>query len=896
MSWYVRFQFRSTTFAELVRDQLARSDVGCIPSTGSGWVVEHIGFPQAGPTPMDVAQGLVLSEEVMRADVMFIKRPPIVDDTVFGDWPYDDLVIPVAGGAPITVRRRRLLLTLPIELRVRQLSDLIKGTGTPIEFTLDVRLKVDLVHRDGKDFISVGYDSLGHHEGTNPGIESVVASELSNASVAPREVPFDFGARVLEALANMGGGGEAPAVAWSGMTLSGDRQTVEFRLEVTLDDPSGTHFPDDWRIFHNRQIDSVRGDRDWATAIGSEVLRESIRRGAANEIAKQDDFSLDHGPEVEWRPDLPGFRTTFSGELVDACLCFGYPIDVNTDVAVESSLSLPVPGPTATVRVDSFTSHDETNGWETGCCAVTGALFWPIIGWVYLAEGKVGWGGMLLGLFGGPIGALITLAYLFDPRPHEQQKDDCSRDPDNDSHEICNYQVALNPTPDRCNPSGALINLDAVTGRADALVLAGSISQQVLAAPTLEATAPGPFEWVPPAPTCSGTEGYWHADTSFQVGEDGGGYPLKVCDVLSVGPIPGLYKPTIVSVRLCPTLATIDVESLPWYPGFPHPSPMLVLTNVGAMVIDVPPLPPLTAKQQSDYEHFLIRWRLQNCSGIFDGDWFVRDHPLKLQWLVDPKSEPRHRHRLWVVRAAKLAAGELIVLRSGLEGHAELATGVADERKGVRLELLNDEDMLVLERRAGSAKVEGPGEEYGISITNVVLEEVATAALGAPALGLRPIGSPHRPDLEVLFGDGGSERLGIDLTRSVLGEPPAPGNWRPPPAGTRGTRVVGAAPPPAEDPRAGLGQLALGSARRAGIAAHAGAVAGLRQSARARRWILDAGGGGYLEVDERRGEALAHYRDRPWTDGLIRIRGGFVRLDDDRLGLRLYAIRAHQTL
>src|SRR5687768_13501510 len=51
---FVRFQFKSTTFAELVRDQIARSDVGCIPPTGSGFVVERIVFPSAGTQPMDV--------------------------------------------------------------------------------------------------------------------------------------------------------------------------------------------------------------------------------------------------------------------------------------------------------------------------------------------------------------------------------------------------------------------------------------------------------------------------------------------------------------------------------------------------------------------------------------------------------------------------------------------------------------------------------------------------------------------------------------------------------------------------------------------------------------------------------------------------------------------------
>ena len=78
---FVRFQFASTVFAEMVRDQLARSDVGCIPPTSGGFVVERIEFPAAGAMPMDVDRSgeFVIDSDVGSMGLVMMRTAAAVD-------------------------------------------------------------------------------------------------------------------------------------------------------------------------------------------------------------------------------------------------------------------------------------------------------------------------------------------------------------------------------------------------------------------------------------------------------------------------------------------------------------------------------------------------------------------------------------------------------------------------------------------------------------------------------------------------------------------------------------------------------------------------------------------------------------------------------------------------
>jgi hypothetical protein len=62
---------------------------------------------------------------------------------------------------------------------------------------------------------------------------------------------------------------------------------------------------------------------------------------------------------------------------------------------------------------------------------------------------------------------------------------------------------------------------------------------------------------------------------------------------------------------------------------------------------------------------------------------------------------------------------------------------------------------------------------------------------------------------------------------------------------------------------------------------------GARREAQDAQWQIDRA------VADR---SSARYRDRPWTDGLVRVGEAFAPLDDDRLGFRWYRVADTLTL
>jgi hypothetical protein len=893
---FVRFQFASTVFAEMVRDQLARSDVGCIPPTGGGFVVERIEFPPAGSMPMDVDRSgdIVLADELVatsrvargagssddgpvlgrRADVLLdpvvapaaeaaagaieLRLPGSIFDHIFGQS-YETIAIPVNNGPDIEVRRRRLILTLPASLSIRTLDDMVAGTGAAIPVTIALQLRVDLVHgADGKDRLRVAFHGVGHHEGTDPFIEGIIRSELAGTDTS-REVEFDYATSVLESVAAMGGGGTTATVAWSGMTLSLDRQMVELRLEVRLDGETGSSFPDEWRQFLNRQVDDFRTGHDWAVELTAGLLDAVTTAGARKQIDDMsDDFDLaGTGPHVEWRPDFPGFRTKFTGEVIDACSCFGVDIDVNVAIEVKTVLRLATGGAAPVLEVDSVTGHDATHAGEQFCCAVTAAAFWPILGWKYLAEGKVGWGGLALGMFVPVLGSLATMKWLFDANPSSGEPAEACRV--EGDHQICSHSVTLGSSASSpCEQPASTITIDQLRGRNNGLVLAGSVQQRVASAPHLVVSRPTPFDWQGPRPTCSGPVGEWSAVSEFEIAQVDGGYPLVIGEIFGVSWTGGLYKPEIVSQTDCPTIAHVRVGTLPHEPGNPFNGSILVLTNVGAHMVTVPPVPPLTPAEKQAHERFVSRWQARFCN-ILDPGLFDRVGQMAIRWMVDEHEDEGGRRggsgrrplqqvdgdrRLWVVRAFGLDPSTVLVVddpedpfdAEGADGVA-IAEAVGVEGRATRLDVLHDGDELNLALRGPDGQPRSGGDDVHISVAQLLLREVGDRRLAAPARDIRVSGPSSALVLEADLEDG-AQAVGLgDRGRLTAGRRTA---WSAPLRRTA---------PPARGERA------------------------------------------LARAEYRRAREPVRYRDRPWTDGLAFAGGGvWARLDDDRQTVRTYKV------
>lgn len=855
---FVRFQFASTTFAEMVRDQLARSDVGCIPPTGSGFVVDRIEFPPAGPFPMDVDRSgdLVVAADLISRDAapapggdvapvavadvpegaIAFRLPGHLADTIFGQG-YETIHVPVDNGPDIDVRRQRLLLTLPTFLSIRTLDDMIAGSpGRPLqEITIALQLRVDLAHgADGKDRLRVAYHGVGHIDGNNRAVEDLIRTELAGTDTS-REVEFDYAASVLTALAAMSGGGDPPAVVWSGMTLSPDRNTVELRLEVDLDGGNGSSEPDEWRRFLTRQIDVFRGAHDWAVELTRDLVDAAATAGARAQIEEvSSDFRLaGTGPHVEWRADFPGLRTTFTGEVIDACTCVFVDIDVNVSMEVKTFLRLVQGGSAPIVEVESVMSHDATHAGEQACCFVTGVALAPILGWKYFAEGKVGWGGMLLSWFVPVLGGVLTMALLFDASPELEVAPECRKEGD---RQICTYPISLGSgAPGPCGQTSATITIDELRGRNNGLVMAGSVQQTVHPPPTFTTSTPTPFDWQGPKHSCSGPIGEWTAVSEFDITQSGEGYPLVIGEIAGVSWTGALYRPEIVAGTECPTTAHVRVGTLPFEAGNPFNGSILVLTNVGARMVTVPSVPPLSPAEKRAHERLLARWQLRFC-GVLDLDVLGGGRRMAVRWLVDEAggatTEPGDE-RVWVIRAFGLEPQSVLRVHDG-DGDPDgdpLAEADGGGGRATRIDLLHTGREVHLSVADLDGRRKKPGDGVQVSIAQLVLREVGRRGLAAPATGLRISGPPSSLVLEAELVDG-AQAIGLD----------------------------------------GRGRLATG--RRTAL------------SRPVRPVVAGAPADG-----QRRPREAVRYRDRPWTDGLAFAGGGlWARLDDDGRTVRTYRV------
>jgi hypothetical protein len=524
-----------------------------------------------------------------------------------------------------------------------------------------------------------------------------------------------------------------------------------------------------------------------------------------------------------------------------------------------------------------------TNGWEQACCFITGTALFPILGWKYLAEGKLGWGPLALGMLHPIAGAAIAMGFFFGADPSLPTPEDCRKE---GAHQICTYEISLNPPVDPCDPPSATISLDLLRGRTNGLVLAGAVQQPYRAAPQVAASRPTAFEWHGPKPTCNGPVGEWSARSDFKVTQVGGGFPLDVCEAIAVGPTAPIYKPHLWHTTRCPTTGDVAVRTVPWTPGNPDPAPILVLTNVGATLVMVPALPPLEPEQE-DYDRFFARWRHTNCR-IYDPNRLADSGKVESSWLVGSPADGPTR-RLWVIRAGGLDEGELLAVSGAGDGEL-LATAVGAGGKGVRLDLLHDGDGVLIDRRRADGSPGGRIEDAKVSISQVLLEQVDEHGLGGPAQGLRTVGPPDRAVIEVDL-DGGREQIHLRpggamarKRRTGWSVPAATG----PHEAIRSSLTARRDRAPSDEVREVAATLQASTGDRIDVVR-------LVPTVNAWRWIAHASDG-FVEIDGRVARVTNRYRDRPWFDGMASAGEIWARLDDDRTTLRTYRARDSVTL
>ena len=362
-------------------------------------------------------------------------------------------------------------------------------------------------------------------------------------------------------------------------------------------------------------------------------------------------------------------------------------------------------------------------------------------------------------------------------------------------------------------------------------------------------STPTPFDWQGPPPTCEGPVGDWSAFSEFEISQVDGGYPLVIGEIFGVSFTGGLYKPEIVSQSDCPTIAHVRVGTLPYETGNPFNGSILVLTNVGAHMVTVPPVPPLTPEEKQAHERFVSRWQSRFCN-VFDLELLSSGGQMAVRWLVDEAAdEVRGRSRAtaacgWSGPSASMPRRPSSSMTPRTPSTPVTPTAAPSPRRS-------------------ASRAARPASTSSTTATS------CSSRCAAPT--------------------GSARSRGRAAPRVGGPAPVARGGEEPPGGAGDGPPRLGAA----------LGARARGRPRRRRRSRrpeHRGKLAAGRRTAwtpplRPAQLAPEELQARAERAEYRRGREPVRYRDRAWTDGLAFAGGGlWARLDDDRQTVRTYKV------
>lgn len=213
--------------------------------------------------------------------------------------------------------------------------------------------------------------------------------------------------------------------------------------------------------------------QDWAMLLDANLLTQDGTRRAKDVFTKDAKIRLEGGPTVSWDAGGTSLELSAALELVDACPFFVDDIDMDVDVAIRATFSVPTP---TTLRTRFHISGEPSNEAEKFACSVTAALLWPFMGPVMLKDldADEGLAFYLAGMAAGPLFFLGILGFIESAKADINAADlgpTCHKiDDDNiECDQAVDIRMMLIP------PFSAQLNMDIAFGVPEGLVLAGKI-------------------------------------------------------------------------------------------------------------------------------------------------------------------------------------------------------------------------------------------------------------------------------------------------------------------------------------------------------------------------------------------------------------------------------------
>jgi hypothetical protein len=538
-------------------------------------------------------------------------------------------------------------------------------------------------------------------------------------------------------------GGDTPRVFNVGIAANASRSIVCLRFETVPPDAGAKAR---WESFYDGGFVNRLHGRDWSLLIPKQLMEAAVAQVLADNLAGNSQFSLQSSVNAVWAPlgDVPQMLVTFNGEIIDACIGIDLDVDVTIGVLFTS--------PQANVLRTSIVLGWDGDFWEEVACEFVSAMLWPVVGIMFVSEGKIDWGAYFGGLAFGPAAIFFGIVgYLSTDEPASNIPAPANwvKDSDTGWHQDQAFPGSVGGI------TGLSMNLAAADP--EGLVLAGSIALAKPLIPTLK-TLPHPFTgWTLSRPCHSLYE--MESEASIGIIADPMGVfprlPLRLCGVQVINDQTGFYSNSSYpggSIQNS-TSYHVELKNPPtnWQQN-PYDLEVLIFSNQGCRLITIasPGLPP---KVSDDPQEKLllniawIGWKATHC-WKFTTIWGAIGK-LNPEWLIDPPPyETVAQH--WWIELKQAVAGDRITLRDQFgadlmtsvvdaDGHA-VVTGIIENaaeqstvwlaRNGARISTAEFRDF---SRRVATPETEPTGS---ITVKQTLLQLRSEIALALPAQAL----------------------------------------------------------------------------------------------------------------------------------------------------------------
>lgn len=482
--------------------------------------------------------------------------------------------------------------------------------------------------------------------------------------------------------------------------------------------------------------------KEWAMLIDANVLTQEAKAKATSALQAAPKVKLLSGPEVSWDAGRPAIEIAAAIELVDACPFFVDDIDMDAEVTITSSLSVPTPN---ILRTHFQITGEPSDVGEEIACGLTGSLLWPFIGPVFLKDEDIGTGlgAYFGGLAGGPVVTFIGIIAAIETKGltkdiSESLGSTCKKQDDEnyECNDVLNLVMSLSP------PFNSRLELEHVGGVQQGLVVGGSVSNlHDFYLGHLQSVQVEPFAWQ----IVGGCRG--NGKNNFRIANQAtisvaGIPPAGMCKAYVLADPEGEFTVTVNGNDV-----TIVPRFRPSYSANPYPCRVRVITNRGVRTITLEPPAAITDDESEDLQTGLVR---ATASCYF---WEKTFTPIeKVRWIPDPPFDEGRFIQFWQIVVRGMSPEETIQV-GGPEGERVLTAkpagaGIAHMSLMFRGEVAPSELSLAL-----SGSREKRENVHEISMQQVLFEHRATLPVRGRLDAMRFEGAGRNRRLVIVDGD-----------------------------------------------------------------------------------------------------------------------------------------------